>query len=53
MPASEHVVVVRFDGALYLEAVANNSTAKHRLIVGDGINQLDASGEEIIRRLAH
>ena len=59
---SKHVVAVRFDGSLYfanvpyfedaiLEAVANNPTAKHLLVVGDGINQLDASGEEVIRHL--
>ena len=62
LPTSEHVVAVRFDGSLYfanvpyfedaiLEAVANNPTAKYLLIVGDGINQLDASGEEVIRHL--
>ena len=59
---SEYIIVLRFDGQLYfanvpyfedalLEAVAAHPRAKHLLIVGDGINQLDASGEEVIRHL--
>ncbi len=59
---SEHVVAMRFDGQLYfanvsyfedavLEALANHPQAKHFLVVGDGINQLDASGEEVIHHL--
>jgi SulP family sulfate permease len=59
---SEYIIVLRFDGQLYfanvpyfedavLEAVAARPRAKHLLIVGDGINQLDASGEEVIRHL--
>ena len=62
LPASEVVTAVRFDGSLYfanvsffedaiLEAVARNPTAKYLLVVGDGINELDASGEEIMRHL--
>ncbi len=62
MPTSEHVVPVRFDGQLYfanmayfedavLEAVASKPTAKYVLIVGNGINNLDASGEDIVRLL--
>ena len=59
---SEHVVAMRFDGQLYfanvsyfedavLEALADHPQAKHFLVVGDGINQLDASGEEVIHHL--
>ena len=54
--------MIRYDGSLYfanvpyfedsiLEEVANHPHAKFILIVGDGINQLDASGEEVIRHL--
>ncbi len=63
LPTSEHIVAVRFDGSLYfanvpyfeetiLEAVADKPKAKYVLVVGDSINQLDASGEEVIRHLA-
>ena len=62
LPTSEHVVPVRFDGQLYfanvayfedamLEAVAAKPNAKYVLVVGNGINNLDASGEEVIRAL--
>jgi SulP family sulfate permease len=62
LPASEMVTAVRFDGRLYfanvayfedaiLEAVANNPQAPYLLVVGDGINELDASGEEVIHHL--
>jgi SulP family sulfate permease len=62
LPASEIVTAVRFDGRLYfanvsyfedaiLEAVANNPQAPYLLVVGDGINELDASGEEVVRHL--
>lgn len=62
LPTSEHIVAVRFDGSLYfanvplfedaiLEAISNHPKAKFILVVGDGINQLDASGEEIIHHL--
>jgi SulP family sulfate permease len=56
------MVAVRFDGSLYfanvsyfedavLSAVANHADTKVVLIVGNGINQLDASGEEVIHHL--
>jgi SulP family sulfate permease len=59
---SEHIIVVRFDGSLYfanvpyfedtvLNQVARHPKAKYVLIVGDGINELDGSGEEVIRHL--
>ena len=62
LPTSKHMVAIRFDGSLYfanvayfedavLEAVANHPDAKYVLVVGDGINQLDASGEEVIHHL--
>lgn len=62
LPPSQVVTAVRFDGRLYfanvaffedaiLEAVASNPQAPYLLIVGDGINELDASGEEVIHHL--
>jgi SulP family sulfate permease len=62
LPASKIVTAIRFDGRLYfanvayfedavLEAVANNPEAPYVLIVGDGINDIDASGEEVIHHL--
>ena len=62
LPPSQVVTAVRFDGRLYfanvaffedaiLEAVAANPDAPYLLIVGDGINELDASGEEVVRHL--
>jgi SulP family sulfate permease len=62
LPTSPHLVAVRFDGSLYfanvsyfedamLEAVADHADAQYALVVGDGINQLDASGEEVIHHL--
>ncbi|KVW97982.1 SulP family inorganic anion transporter [Thiobacillus denitrificans] len=62
LPTSKHVVAIRFDGSLYfanvsyfedavLEAVSNHPDAKYVLVVGDAINQLDASGEEVIHHL--
>jgi SulP family sulfate permease len=62
LPPSQVVTAVRFDGRLYfanvaffedaiLEAVAGNPDAPYLLIVGDGINELDASGEEVIHHI--
>lgn len=62
LPTSEHVIAMRFDGQLYfanvsyfedaiLEAVADKPKAKYMLVVGDGINNLDATGEEVIKHL--
>jgi SulP family sulfate permease len=53
---------MRFDGSLYfanisyfednvLEMVAAKPNAKYLLVVGDAINQLDASGEEVVHHL--
>mgnify|MGYP001369137367 CR=1 FL=1 len=62
LPASDIVTAVRFDGRLYfanvayfedaiLEAVAANPKARYLLVVGDAINELDASGEEVMHHL--
>jgi SulP family sulfate permease len=62
LPTSPHIIAMRFDGSLYfanvayfedtiLEAVANKPNAKYVLVVGDAINQLDASGEEVVHHL--
>jgi sulfate permease, SulP family len=62
LPASGVVTAVRFDGRLYfanvsyfedaiLDAVASNPSAPYLLVVGDGINEVDASGEEVIRHV--
>jgi len=62
LPVDEKVVAMRFDGSLYfanvshfeeaiLRAVADNPDVKFILVVGDGMNQLDASGVEILRQL--
>ncbi|GMR00998.1 MAG: hypothetical protein BMS9Abin19_0344 [Gammaproteobacteria bacterium] len=53
---------MRFDGSLYfanvsffedamLKAVAKYPDAKYLLAVGDAINQIDASGEEVLHHL--
>ncbi|MEW6589418.1 MAG: SulP family inorganic anion transporter [Pseudomonadota bacterium] len=62
LPTSEHIMAMRYDGSLYfanvsyfedtvLEALASRPNAKYVLIVGDGINQMDASGEEVVHHL--
>ena len=62
LPTSKHVVAIRFDGSLYfanvpyfedamLEAVSKHPEATYVLVVGDAINELDASGEEVIHHL--
>ena len=62
-PMSEHFVPVRFDGSLtfvnvayfedvILEAISDFPKAKVILVVGSGINDIDASGEEKIREVA-
>ena len=55
----EHIAVIRFSGSLFfvnvsylenvvLEEISRNPNLKHILIVGNGINELDASGEELL-----
>ena len=62
-PLSEHFVPVRFDGSLtftnvayfedmILEAHAEFPKAKTILVIGSGINLVDASGEEKIHEVA-
>lgn len=62
IPTDEHIIAVRFDGSLYfanvsyfedamLKAVATYPNAKYLLVVGDAINQMDASGEEVLHHL--
>lgn len=62
LPTSKHVVAMRFDGQLYfanvsyfedtiLEAISDHPDAKYLLVVGDGINQIDATGEEVIHHM--
>lgn len=62
LPVRDDAVVVRFDGELYfanvphfedsvLAEVAAHPRARCLLVVGDGINAIDASGEEVIRHL--
>lgn len=62
LPVDNEIIVLRFDGSLYfanvaffedivLAAVSDNPDAKYILVVGDGINQLDASGEEVLHHL--
>jgi MFS superfamily sulfate permease-like transporter len=58
-----NISVIRFDGSLYfantsyfedkvLERVAFRPHLRFMIIIGDGINQIDASGEEMIGHLA-
>lgn len=62
LPVDKKVIAIRYDGSLYfanvsyfedaiLEAVSNHPEVEFILVVGDGINQLDASGEEILHHL--
>ena len=62
LPVDEKVVALRFDGSLYfanvsffeeaiLAASADNPNASYILVVGNGINELDASGEETLHHL--
>ncbi|MBX9902851.1 MAG: STAS domain-containing protein [Burkholderiales bacterium] len=63
LPTSERLIAIRFDGSLFfanvpyfedviLEQAAQHPQARYILVVGDAINELDASGEEMIRHLA-
>ena len=62
LPTSPHIIAMRFDGQLYfanvaffedtvLELVASKPDASYLLVVGDAINRLDASGEEVVHHL--
>jgi len=63
LPLCDHIVAVRFDGQLYFANVpyfedsllgipGRFPKVREILVVGDGINQLDASGDEAVRLLA-
>ena len=63
LPTSEFISVIRFDGSLYfanagyfedkiLEVVALNPKLRYIIIDATGINQLDATGEEVLHHLA-
>lgn len=62
LATSTKVVAIRFDGSLYfantahfedavLAAMADHREAKFLLVVGDAINLLDSSGEEMLHNL--
>lgn len=59
----EAISMIRFDGSLYfantgyfedkiLERIAAKPDLKYVIVVGDGINQIDATGEEMLANLA-
>jgi len=62
LKTSDEIIAIRFDGSLYfanvsffeeaiINAVSEKPSASHILIVSDAINQLDASGEEVLHHL--
>ena len=62
LPTDKNITAVRFDGSLYfanvsyfedvmLKAVADKPEAKYLLVVSDAINEMDASGEEVMHHL--
>ncbi|MDH5518840.1 MAG: SulP family inorganic anion transporter [Gammaproteobacteria bacterium] len=62
LETDDKIIAIRFDGSLYfanvayfedamLKAVAEHKDAKYILVVSDGINQIDASGEEVLHHL--
>ena len=64
LETGEKVGLMRFDGSLYfanvpyfedavLDLVASHPQAKYLIIVTKGINEIDASGEEVIHQLVH
>lgn len=63
LPTSPRISLVRFDGSLYfanagyfetkvLATVAANPELKYLILDGEAINQLDATGEEVLDHLA-
>ncbi len=63
MQTSPYISVVRFDGSLYfgnagyfeeklLEVVGDNPELRFLIIDGDGMNQIDSTGEEVLHHLA-
>jgi SulP family sulfate permease len=62
LTTSTRLVAIRFDGSLYfaniahfedavLGAMADHQAAKYLLVVGDAINSIDSSGEEMIHNM--
>ncbi|MDH5435549.1 MAG: sulfate permease [Gammaproteobacteria bacterium] len=62
LPHDDKVIAIRFDGSLYfanvsyfedaiLRVVSNNPNVKFILVVGNAINQLDASGETVLHQV--
>lgn len=62
LPQDKRIVVLRFDGSLYfanvayfeeaiLEALSERPDVEYLLVVGDAINTMDASGEEMLHQL--
>jgi SulP family sulfate permease len=62
LETSEYISLIRFDGSLYfanasffeskvLEAVADNPKLRFIIVDAEGINQMDASGEEVLHHL--
>lgn len=62
LPQDKRIVVLRFDGSLYfanvsyfeeaiLEALSERPEVQYLLVVGDAINSIDASGEEMLHQL--
>ncbi len=58
-----NISVIRFDGSLYfantsyfedkvLERISYRPNLRYMIVVGDGINQIDATGEEMLAHLA-
>jgi SulP family sulfate permease len=63
LPTSPKISIVRFDGSLYfanagyfetriLGVVADNPELEFLVLDGEGINELDATGEEVLHHLA-
>ena len=59
----ENIAVIRFDGSLYFantsyfedrvqERIATKPDLKYVIVIGEGINQIDATGEEMLSHLA-
>lgn len=62
LPSDDKVVAIRFDGTLYfanvsffedaiLKVVSQKPDVKFILVVGDAINQIDASGEDVLHHV--
>jgi len=62
LPTDDKIIAIRFDGSLYfanvayfedamLKAVAEHPDVTYVLVVSEGINQIDASGEEVLHHL--